>query len=194
MMAEFKSPYNFWAEAINTACHATNRLCLRKILNKTPYEIITRKKPNIKYFRVFGCKCFILKKGARLSKFESKKNEGIFVGYASNSHAYRVYNKSSGLVEESSNVEFDEYNGSQVGKSDLNDVGDEITPQAIRRMGVGHFLPVEEPLVVEGEGQCSTHVEPSPPQDQQANQEQDEGPPSAEQDQGEDQIIDNGGA
>src|SRR3954469_18053524 len=101
MMSVFKSPYNFWAEAINTVCHATNRLYLRKILNKTPYEILTGKKPNIKYFRVFGCKCFILKKGARLSKFESKAIEGIFVGYASNSHAYRVYNKSSGLVEES---------------------------------------------------------------------------------------------
>src|SRR3954463_7150900 len=100
MMAEFKSPYNFWVEAINTSCHATNRIYLRKILNKTPYEIVTEKKPNITYFRVFGCKCFILKKGACLSKFESKTNEGIFVGYASNSHAYRVYNKSSGLVED----------------------------------------------------------------------------------------------
>src|SRR3954463_5595820 len=193
MMVEFKSPYNFWSEAINTACHATNCLYLRKILNKTPYEILTGKKPNIKYFRVFGCKCFILKKGVRLSKFESKTNEGIFVGYTSNSHAYRVYNKSSGLVEESSNVEFHEHNGSQVGESDLNDVGDEIPPQAIRRMGVGHFLPVEEPLVVEGEGQCSTHVDPSPPQDPQANQEQDEGPLSPEQDQGQDPIIEDGG-
>ena len=88
-----------------------------------------------------------------MCKFESKTNEGIFVCYASNSHAYRVYNKSSGLVEESSNVEFDEHNGSQVGQSDLNDVGDEIPPKSIRRMGVGHFLPVVEPLVAEGEGQ-----------------------------------------
>ena len=143
-----------------------NHLYLRKILNKTAYEIITGKKPNIKYFRVFGCKCFILKKGVRLSKFDSKTNEGIFVGYASNSHAYRVYNKSFELVEESSNVEFDEHNGSQVGQSDLIDVGDEIPPQAIIKMGVGQILPIEEPLVVEGEGQCSTQVEPSPHQDQ----------------------------
>src|SRR3954464_11431429 len=56
MMAEVKCPYNFWAEVMNTACHATNRLYLRKILNNTPYEIITRKKPNIKYFRVCECK------------------------------------------------------------------------------------------------------------------------------------------
>ena len=52
MMAEFKSPYNFWAKAINTACHASNRLYLRKGLNKTPYEILTGNKPNLKYF---GC-------------------------------------------------------------------------------------------------------------------------------------------
>ena len=177
MMAEFKSPYNFWAEAINTSCHATNHLYLCKILDKTPYEILTGNKPNLKYFRVFGCKCFILKKGARLSKFESKKNEGIFVGYASNSHAYSVYNKSTGLVEEFSNMEFDEHDGSQVGQSDLCDVGDEIPPQAIRRMGVGQILPIEEPRVVEGEGQCSTQVDPSPHQDPIANQKQDEGPP-----------------
>src|SRR3954465_8175203 len=61
-------------------------------------------------------------------------------------------------------------------------------------MGVGYFLPVEEPLVAEGEGQFSTQVEPSPPQDQQANQEQDEGPLYTEQDQGQDHIIDKGEA
>ena len=48
---------------------------------------------------------------------------------------------------------------------DLGDVGDEIPPQAIRRMGVGFYLPIEEHLVAEGEGQCSTQVEPSSSQD-----------------------------
>src|SRR6187399_653443 len=187
MMSEFKSPYNFWAEAINTACHASNRLYLRKGLNKTPYEILTGNKPNLKYFRVFGCKCFILKKGVRLSKFESRAHEGIFVGYATNSHAYRVLNKSNGLIEETSNVEFDENNGSQVEQSGTCDVGDEIPPQAIRRMCVGYILPVEEPLVAEGEGQCSTQVEPSPTQDPHASEEHSEGPQPDEQGQEQDQ-------
>ena len=40
-------------------------------------------------------------------------------------------------------MEFDEHNGSQVGQSDLNVVGDEIPLEAIRIMGVGYFLPVE---------------------------------------------------
>ena len=56
-------------------------------------------------------------------------------------------------------MEFDENNGSQVEQSGTCDVGDEIPPQAIRRMGVGFILPIEEPLVAEGEGQCSTQVE-----------------------------------
>jgi hypothetical protein len=47
IMAEFKSPYNFWAKAISTTCHATNRLYLWKGLNKTPYEILTENKMNI---------------------------------------------------------------------------------------------------------------------------------------------------
>ena len=69
MLDEYKSPYKLWAKAINTACHASNRLYLRKLKNKTPYELMTGKKPNVKYFRVFGCKCFILNKKTRLAKF-----------------------------------------------------------------------------------------------------------------------------
>ena len=88
MLDEYKYPYKLWAEAINTACHAYNRLYLRKLKNKTPYELLIGKKPNVKYFRVFDCKCFIINKKTRLAKFEGKTYEGIFVGYASNSHAY----------------------------------------------------------------------------------------------------------
>jgi hypothetical protein len=164
MLAEFKSPYNFWAEAINTACHATNRLYLRKGLNKTPYEILTSNKHNIKYFRVFGCKCFYFKKGVHLSKFYSKALEGIFVGYVAESHAFRIFDKVSARVVEVSNMRFDKNDGSRVEQSGVFDVGDEIPPCVIRRMGVGHLIPIEGHLLGEGEGLCSTQVEPSPSQ------------------------------
>jgi transposase InsO family protein len=55
MLDEYKTPDSFWAEAINTACHAANRLYLHKYLNKTPYEVIAGKKPSVHYFRVCGC-------------------------------------------------------------------------------------------------------------------------------------------
>jgi hypothetical protein len=82
-------------------------------LKKTPYELLIGRKPNISYFWVFGCKCYISRKGTRLSKFQSKYDEGFLLGYSLNSKAYRVYNQSLGLVEEISDVEFDETNSSQ---------------------------------------------------------------------------------
>jgi transposase InsO family protein len=79
MLDEYKVLDSFWAEAINTACHASNRLYCHRFFNKTPYELLNGRKPNISYFQVFGCKCYILRKGSRLSKFQSKCDEGFFL-------------------------------------------------------------------------------------------------------------------
>ncbi|KAM0906965.1 hypothetical protein ACQ4PT_016441 [Festuca glaucescens] len=203
MLAEFKSPFNFWAEAISTACHSSNRLYLRKGLNKTPYEILSGHKPNIYYFKVFGCKCFYKIKGVRLSKFESKALEGIFVGYGAESHTYRIYDKASEIVVDSCSVVFDENDGSQVGQVDVC-ADDEIPQDAIARMVVGFFRPVEGHVMVNREGLCSTQVEPSSSQHQQApnleandapTQEQAQDPLSNEQDQGQYQSRnDDGGS
>ena len=54
MLAEYKTPIRFWADAINTACHIVNRVYLHKFLKKTSYELIIGKKPNVSYLRVFG--------------------------------------------------------------------------------------------------------------------------------------------
>jgi transposase InsO family protein len=56
MLNEYKTSDRFWVEAINTACYSINRLYLHRILKKTSYELLTGKKPNVSYFRVFGCK------------------------------------------------------------------------------------------------------------------------------------------
>jgi hypothetical protein len=81
MLKEYKSSNQFWAEAVNTACYAINRLYLHQILKKTSYELLTRKKPNDSYFRVFGSKCFIVVKKGRNSKFGPKVVEGVLLGY-----------------------------------------------------------------------------------------------------------------
>jgi len=88
-----------------------NRVLIRPILKKTPYELFKGRKPNISHFRVFGCKCFILNNGTyNLSKFESKADEGIFLGYSSQSHAYKAYNKRTMLIEETVHITFDKTN------------------------------------------------------------------------------------
>ncbi|KAG8068859.1 hypothetical protein GUJ93_ZPchr0005g15577 [Zizania palustris] len=156
MLDEYSVSDSFWAKAINTSCHASNRLYLHRLLKKTSYELLIGRKPNIAYFRVFGCKCYIYRKCVRLTKFESRCDEGFLLGYASNSKAYRVYNKNKGIVEETSDVQFDETNGSQEGHEKLDDVGDEGLIRAMKKMSIGDIKPKED-----DELPSSTQVEAS---------------------------------
>ena len=76
---------------------------------KTPYEMIKDKKPSVKHFHIFGCKCYVLKvHPENLSKFEAKADESIFLGYASNTKAFRVFNLRTKIVMESIHVAFDD--------------------------------------------------------------------------------------
>ncbi|CAM8927908.1 unnamed protein product [Rhodiola kirilowii] len=100
---------NFWAEAMNSACYVLNRCYLRPNLNKTPYELLNGRTPNISHLRVFGSKCYVHNNGKnQLGKFDPRSDEGIFVGYALHSKAYKVLNMRTKLIEESVHVIFDE--------------------------------------------------------------------------------------
>jgi hypothetical protein len=92
ILLEYNVSDSFLTEAINTAYHASNRLYCHRLLKKTPYELFIGRKHNISYFWVFDCKCYILRKVTRLSKFQSKRDESFLLGYSLNSKAYRVYN------------------------------------------------------------------------------------------------------
>ena len=145
MLDEYKTSDLFWSDVVNTACHAINRLYLHKKLKKTSYELLTGNKPKVSYFRVFGCKCFILNKRPKTSKFAPKVDEGILLGYGSNEHAYRVFNKTMGRVEVTVDVTFDESNGSQVEQVDSSVVGKEDPPcEAIKQMAIGDIRPQED--------------------------------------------------
>jgi hypothetical protein len=174
MLDEYKTPDRFWAEAINTACYSINRLYLHRILKKTSYELLTGKKPNVSYFRVFGSKCFILVKRGRKSKFSPKVVEGFLLGYDSNTRAYRVFNKSTGLVEVSCDIVFDETNVSQVEQVDLDELDDEEAPCVVlRNMSIGDVCPkeFEEPPQAQDQPSSSNQAS-SPTQDE--NQAQDD--------------------
>jgi transposase InsO family protein len=144
MLDEYKTQDIFRAEAINTACHAINRLYLHKFHKKTSYEIITGKKPKVSYFRVFGCKCFILNKRPRTSKFAPKVDKGFLLGYVPNEHAYRVFNLTTRRIEVMVDLTFDGSNGSQVEQVDLNVVGNEKPScEAIKQLTIGDVRLVE---------------------------------------------------
>jgi hypothetical protein len=87
---------------------------------------------------------FFLDKRGRKSKFAPKVVEGFLLGYDSNTRAYRVFNKSTGLAEVSCDIVFDETNGSQVEQVDLDELDDEEAPcVALRNMSIGDVCPKE---------------------------------------------------
>jgi transposase InsO family protein len=136
MLSEYNVSQSFWAEAINTACYSSNRLYCHPMLEKTPYELLNGRRPNIAYFQVFGCKCYILKKGKRLGKFDKKYDEGFLLGYSTTSKAYRVWNSSNGTFEEIHDVEFDETHGSQDENENLDDVRGIPLSNAMKEMDI----------------------------------------------------------
>ncbi|GKC37015.1 retrovirus-related pol polyprotein from transposon TNT 1-94 [Tanacetum coccineum] len=101
----FKSSFGTWTrvDLIVTTCYTQNRS-----LNKTPYELIHDRKPDLTYFHVFGALCYPTNDGEDLGKMKPKADIGIFVGYTPAKKAYRIYNKRTRLIIETIHVEFDE--------------------------------------------------------------------------------------
>nr|GEV25295.1 integrase, catalytic region, zinc finger, CCHC-type, peptidase aspartic, catalytic [Tanacetum cinerariifolium] len=83
------------AEAIATACFTQNRSLIHKHFDKTPYKLINKRKPNIKFFHVFGCICYLLNDYDDVGKLKEKGDIGVFVGYSKESVAFRESSSSS---------------------------------------------------------------------------------------------------
>ena len=101
---------------------------------------------------------------------------------------FRSYDKTSRFVIESCSVVFEENDGSQVAQPHVSSVDVEIPKDAIKRMGVGFFRPIEGHLWADQEELCSTLVDHSYTQEKQANgatnaptQEQVEDPPTRDE-------------
>src|SRR4051812_49155194 len=136
MINETNMAKHFWAEAINIACYIQNRISIRPILNKTPYELLKNRRPNISYFHPFGCICYILNTKDHLDKFDSKAQKCFLLGYSERSKGYRVYNTETLIVEESINIIFDDKLGLEKPKQfenfvDLDiDISETVEPRS----------------------------------------------------------------
>ncbi|GKA62332.1 zinc finger, CCHC-type containing protein, partial [Tanacetum coccineum] len=108
----------FWGEAMLTACYLLNRVPKRNKV--TPYELWTKKKPNMNYLRVWGCRAVVRLLDQKLKTLGERGIECIFVGYAEHSKAFRFYviepNDSVAInsIIESRDAIFDEHRFSSV--------------------------------------------------------------------------------
>nr|GEW66180.1 hypothetical protein [Tanacetum cinerariifolium] len=97
-----------WAEAIATACFTQNRSIIHRHFNKTPYELINGRKLDISFLHVFGALCYPKNDRKDIGKLGAKGDIGFFIGYSTDSCAYRIFNRRTKKIIETMNVSFDE--------------------------------------------------------------------------------------
>ena len=134
MLHNKKMSKSFWGEVVNTACHTLNRVYFKPDSKQTPYELWRGKKPVVKYFKIFGSDCYILRDRENLEKFDAKSDKGYFLGYSSTSRAYIVYNLRTKTIMESSNVVINDELSSE-------SLSENSSPIQERNMEVNDSLP-----------------------------------------------------
>nr|GFB49167.1 retrovirus-related Pol polyprotein from transposon TNT 1-94 [Tanacetum cinerariifolium]GFB81904.1 retrovirus-related Pol polyprotein from transposon TNT 1-94 [Tanacetum cinerariifolium] len=104
MLIFSRAPLFLWTEAIATACFTQNRFIIHRRFNKTPYELINGRKPDISFLHVFRALCYPKNDREDIWKLGAKGD----IGYSADSCAYRIYNRRTKKIMETMNVSFDE--------------------------------------------------------------------------------------
>ncbi|GJZ65978.1 retrovirus-related pol polyprotein from transposon TNT 1-94 [Tanacetum coccineum] len=91
MLLFSRAPLFLWAEAIDTACYTQNRSIIHRRFDKTPYELINGRRPNISFLHVLGALCYPKNDREDIGKLGAKGDIGFFIGYSANSFMYDDY-------------------------------------------------------------------------------------------------------
>nr|GEX00269.1 hypothetical protein [Tanacetum cinerariifolium] len=108
MLIFSRAPLFLWAKAIATACFTQNRSIIHCHFNKTPYELINSRKLDISFLHVFEDLCYPKNNRKDIGKLGAKGDIGFFIGYSTDSCAYKVFNRRTKKIMETMNVSFDE--------------------------------------------------------------------------------------
>ncbi|GJV98742.1 integrase, catalytic region, zinc finger, CCHC-type containing protein [Tanacetum coccineum] len=76
--------------------------------DKTPYELLHDKLPDLSFFHVFGALCYPTNDSKNLGKLQPKADIGIFIDYAPTKKAFRIYNRRTRRIIKTIHVDFDE--------------------------------------------------------------------------------------
>nr|GFB08098.1 hypothetical protein [Tanacetum cinerariifolium] len=80
-----------WADAVATACYTQNRSIIRLRHEKTPYELLHNKLPNLSFLHVFSALCYPTNDNENLGKLQPKADIGIFIGLVQKSSSSTPY-------------------------------------------------------------------------------------------------------
>lgn len=99
-------PSKFWGDCVQCATYLINRMKLGALGNVSPHEKLFGVPPKIDHLRAFGCLCYTstLKQGR--TKFQSRAEPCVFLGYPYGQKPYKVYNLTTSKVQISRDVVF----------------------------------------------------------------------------------------
>nr|GEZ57957.1 hypothetical protein [Tanacetum cinerariifolium] len=120
-----------WAEAVATACYTQNQSIVRLHYEKTPYELLHYKLPDLSFIHVFGALCYPTNDSENLGKLQAKANIRIFFGYAPTKKAFWIYNRHTRRIVETIHVDFDELTEMASEQSSSGPALYEMTPATI---------------------------------------------------------------
>ena len=106
MLNDSKLDDKLWVQAIDKIIFIINRGMLRNNCNMTPYELWKGRLAKVKYFKIYGRKCYIKREDKKFGKFDFHVDKGICIGYSCKRKAYRCYNLRWKQIVESINSNF----------------------------------------------------------------------------------------
>ena len=89
MMSPTDLPFTFWGYALETAAFTLNRVP-SKVVEKTPYEMRTGKRPSLSFLKIWGCEAYVKRQVS--NKLELKSDKCLFVGDPKETKGYYIYN------------------------------------------------------------------------------------------------------
>nr|GEZ99345.1 uncharacterized mitochondrial protein AtMg00810-like [Tanacetum cinerariifolium] len=131
MLIYAKAPLFLWAEAGATACYTQNHSIVRLRQEKTPYELLHDKLPDLSWFHVFGALCYPINDSENLGKLQPKADIGIFIGYAPTKKAFCIYNRRTRRIIKTIHVDFNELTTMASEQSSSGPALHEMTPATI---------------------------------------------------------------
>ncbi|GKE51213.1 retrovirus-related pol polyprotein from transposon TNT 1-94, partial [Tanacetum coccineum] len=146
MLIYAKALLFLWVEAVATACYTQNCSIVRLHYDKTPYELLHDKLPDLSFFHVFGTLCYPTNDSENLGKLQPKADISIFIGYAPTKKAFRIYNRHTRRIIETIHVDFDELTAMASEHSSSGLALHEITPATIS-LGLVPHPPPSTPFV-----------------------------------------------
>ncbi|GJT03937.1 zinc finger, CCHC-type containing protein [Tanacetum coccineum] len=106
MIKAMKLPLTFWAKAVRHAIYILNRVPTRALEDKTPYEALYNRKPNLENLRIFGCTAYAKITIPHLKKLDDRSIPMVYLGIEEGSKACRLYDPKEKRKHVSRDVRF----------------------------------------------------------------------------------------